>query len=145
MMRLLHNTSIKQRLTSLIMSISFISVVLTTLAISIFGIFNLRADIINDLEVWAVIGGDRNAAALTFIRPDQATEHLKDFSAKQTLVQACLYDKTGTFFANYVNYKYPGSKCPLDLRERVLIGTDRIELMKPIVNLGDKVGYIYLE
>jgi len=150
MIRLLKNTSIKQRLTSIIMAISFISVALTTLAISVFGVYNLRADIINDLEVSAAISGDRNAAALNFSQADNAKKNLEVFSVKPTIVQACLYDKTGAFFANYVNDKFKDSQCPTNLEDRTLIGKSRIELLKPILQAQptgdmDKIGYIYLE
>lgn len=144
-MLLLRNSSIKQRLTYIIMSISFISVLLTTLAISVIGIYALRASIVNELNVSASIAGDRNAAALRFIQSDLAKNNLNVFSVKQTIVQACLYDQNGMFFANYVNDQYPNSQCPTDLSERDLISENRIEVMKPIVNAGDKIGYIYLE
>jgi signal transduction histidine kinase len=127
------------------MSVSVISVVLTALAISAFGVYNLRMDIISDLKSWAVIGGDLNASALRFGQPKDATDHLKDFIAKKTMIQACLYDRDGDFFARYVNKRHPESHCPTDMSERVRIGDDRIELMKPIINTGDKIGYIYLE
>lgn len=85
-MLLLRNSSIKQRLTYIIMSISFISVLLTTLAISVIGIYALRASIVNELNVSASIAGDRNAAALRFIQSDLAKNNLNVFSVKQTIV-----------------------------------------------------------
>jgi len=175
MIRLLKNTSIKQRLTSLIMSISFISVVLTTLAISVFGVYNLRADILNDLDVWAAIGGDRNTAALIYNDNELANKNLNVFSVKQTIVQACLYKSekkenkadnidgqsasseskdapiVTTLFSRYVNPPYEQkSQCPTDFTERTLIGDSRIELMKPVISTlpgggREKIGYIYLE
>lgn len=145
-MQLLKNYSIRQRLTYLIMAISFISVVLTTLAISVIGVYNLRADIISGLNVSASIVGDRNSAALAFDDRIQAENNLNVFSVKQTIIQACLYDRNGALFARYVNDAFQGkSSCPHDLATRVVVGDDRIELLKPILRLQDKIGSIYLE
>jgi signal transduction histidine kinase len=145
-MQMLRNYSIRQRLTYLIMSVSFISVMLTTLAITVIGIYNLRNNIINELLVSASIVGDRNAAALAFDDKSQAENNLNVFSVKQSIVQACLYKKDGTFFARYINLAQPQStNCPTNLVERVDIGEDRIELLKPIIKMQDQIGSIYIE
>jgi len=145
-MQLLRNTSIKRRLVTIIMLISFTSVVLTTLAISVIGIYNLRANIINELQVTASIVGDRNTAALAFDDARQAESNMNVFSVNQTIVQACLYKENGALFARYINAKYEGkSQCPTDLTERARIGEHHIELMNPIMKDADKIGYIFIE
>ena len=142
----LKNKSIRQRLTFIIMSVSCISVLLTTLAISVIGVFSLRNNIINELDVSASIVGDRNTAALLFNDDKQAENNLNVFSVKQAIVQSCLYNQGGTLFARYVNHDYEAkSSCPTDLSERVKVGDNRIHLMKPIVKMQDKIGYIYIE
>lgn len=142
---LFRNTSIRQRLTYIIMAVSFTSVLLTTLAISMIGVLNLRSTILTELDVSASIVGDRNAAALRFNQSDMAKTNLNVFSVKQTIIQACIYDASGAPFADYVNEQYPDAKCPNNLEPRSLIGKKNIELMKPIVNLGERIGSIYLE
>lgn len=145
-MQILHNYSIKQRLNYIIMSVSFISVVLTTLTITIIGIYNLRNNIIEELIVSASIVGDRNSAALAFDDKVQAENNLDVFSVKQSIVQACLYDENGIFFTRYINLTYPRTTdCPADLQDRVVISENRIEVMKPIVKMQDKIGSIYIE
>jgi signal transduction histidine kinase len=144
-MLLTKNTSIKQRLTYIIMSISFISVLLTTLAISAIGIYSLRHNILKDLNVSASIVGDRNTAALIFNDDKQAESNLNVFSVNQTIVQACLYNQSGGIFAHYTNRQYGESQCPADLSERAIIGKSHIELLKPITKMQDRIGYIYIE
>ena len=145
-LRILHNSSIKQRLTLIIMAISFVSVLLTTLAISVIGVYSLRSNIVRDLDVSASIVGDRNTAALLFNDDKQAENNLNVFSVNPTIVQACLYNQTGALFARYLNKTYEsGSKCPTELNEHVSIGTNRIELLKSIVKMHDKIGSIYIE
>jgi signal transduction histidine kinase len=152
-MQLLKNSSIRQRLTYIIMSISCISVMLTTLAISVIGIYSLRLSIMNELDVSASIVGDRNTAALNFDTYDQTENNLSVFSVKQPIVQACLYDhKTlsgqviNKLVAHYQNKDHGDVQCPLDLTDRIMVGQDHIELMKPILTAGgDKIGFLYVE
>jgi signal transduction histidine kinase len=145
-MQLFRNYSIRQRLTYIIMSVSVISVLLTTLAITIIGIYNLRNNIIDELLVSASIVGDRNAGALSFDLKSEAETNLNVFSVKQSIVQACLYKKTGEPFVGYVNPTHPPTSiCPTNLQEGVVLTEDRIEVMKPIIRMQDKIGAIYIE
>ena len=139
------NYSIRQRLTYLIMSISFVSVLLTTLAISVIGIYNLKANLVNELDISASIVGDRNSAALAFGDHTQAQNNLNVFSVKNTIVQSCLYDKTGALFASYANADYGDARCPVTPKEEIVENRERIALTKPIVKMQDVIGSIYLE
>ncbi|MGE0754496.1 MAG: histidine kinase dimerization/phospho-acceptor domain-containing protein, partial [Alphaproteobacteria bacterium] len=149
-MILLKNVSIRQRLTYIIMSISFISVLLTSLSISVIGVYNLRGNIIEELAVSASIVADRNEAALLFDDSEQARENLGVFTVKQTIVQACLYQDDGALFAQYSNDKYASEhrgeqiRCPGDTTQRVNVHRN-IEIMQPIVKALGKIGYIYIE
>jgi signal transduction histidine kinase len=148
MLLFLRNTSIKQRLTYIIMAISAVSVLLTTFAISIIGVYNLRLSILKELDVSASIVGDRNTAALIFNDDKQAEANLNVFSVQQTIVQACLYNQAGAQFARYGNKSIEEKQklqCPTNLESRADIGKDSIELMKPIEKMQEKIGYIYLE
>ena len=146
-MKLIKNSSIRKRLTLIILSVSCISVIITTLAITAIGVYNLRESIKNELDISATIVGDRNKAILSFGTPEQARSNLSILGVKPPIVQACLYDSMGAPFANYTNEKYIGGVvCPKDFKN---IGKhaseDRIEVMKIIEgNLG-VTGYIYME
>jgi signal transduction histidine kinase len=152
-MMVMKNASIRQRLTYLIMSISFISVLLTTLAISIIGVYSLRLNILNELDVSASIVGSRNTAALNFDTYDQTENNLSVFSVKQPIMQACLYDHKSLsgevidkLVGRYGNKDHPNSGCPSSLQERTLVGDEHIEVMRPIfTNNGEKIGLIYIE
>jgi signal transduction histidine kinase len=145
-MRILKNISIKQRLIFIIMAISSISVLLTTLSISIIGVYNLRSNIINELNVSASIVGDRNVAALLFADDRQAEANLNVFSVKQAIVQSCLYNKDGVFFARYTKKdNADGNDCSGYFSERAVAKNGNIEIIRSIIKNGDKVGYIYIE
>jgi len=153
MAKLFKNTSIKQRLTSLIMSISFISVVLTTLAISVVGVVHMKQNILNELNVSASIVGASNKAALNFDTYKKPGDSLGILSEYKSVIRACLYDyKTTTGeIINKGVASYPTDnedeikKCPTDLEPRQIIGEDRIQLLKPILDEGGVIGYIYFE
>jgi signal transduction histidine kinase len=128
------------------MSISFVSVMLTTLAISIIGVYSLQNNLIQELDVSATLVGDRNTAALLFNDDKQAQNNMNVFSVNQTIVQACLYNQSGAVFARYVNRKYElDSKCPKDLHEHASVADNRIQLLKSVVKMQDTIGYIYVE
>lgn len=146
MMRLNKNTSIRQRLTIIIMGISCVTVLVTTLAISVIGVYSLQSNIVAELEISATIVGDRNRAALAFGKQDQAISNLSILGVKPPIVQACLYDSEGKEFAAYVNPKYQGEAgCPKEPRLRADIEKERIKLMKVIEGDFGISGYIYLE
>src|SRR5271155_5054368 len=99
---MLGNASIKKRLTLLITSISGFAVVLTTIAITLMGIYNLRANLHAELEETARIVGERNQVLIAFDRKDEASENLrKAFSVKSSILRACMYDVSGKQAAGY--------------------------------------------
>jgi signal transduction histidine kinase len=140
------NTSIRQRLTLIIMGISCITVIVTTVAISAIGVVSLKESIRADLGVSATIMGDRNRAALTFGKQEQASNNLSVLGVKPPIVQACLYDSDGNEFASYVNTQYRGEvRCPRNFKPRTAVNKERIEVMKAIEGDFGVSGYIYLE
>ncbi len=139
------NLSIKLRLIIIIMAVSFVSVLLTAFTISVIGRYSIQGNLEQELAVSASIVGDRNTAALLFNDDKQAQANLSVFSVNQNIVQACLYNQMGTLFARYAGKRFENEKCPLDLSERSNVTDSRIELMMPIVKMGDKIGYIYIE
>lgn len=140
------NFSIKWRLTLIIMMVCFVSVALTTLAISVIGVFNIRNNLIKELSISASIVGDRNTAALLFNDDQQAENNLNVFSVNPTIVQACLYDSASKVFARYVNKRYEhAAQCPESTAPLQIVGEARIRVMQAVVKLQDTIGYIYIE
>lgn len=141
----LYNTSIKQHLTLMIMAISTISVVLTTLAISIIGVHNLKINILDELVSSASVVGDRNKAILAFGEPAAAKANLQNvFSVRNEIARACLYNSMGELFASYEGENQP-ILCPTDTAMRAEIQEDSAAVMQPIVIEGSVGGYMYLQ
>jgi len=155
-MRILnHNISIKHRLNLIITAISAISVLLTSFAISMVGIYNIRNNIINELNVSATIVGESNRSALEFSIYDKIPESMNVFGAKPQIVLACLYaaefideNRAITYDKNVAEYSFRdgyASDCPKDLTPRMIIGGSYIEIMKDIVDGSfQRVGSIYI-
>lgn len=146
MMSLLQNASIKKRLIAVILFATTVSVLLTTAAISVIGVYNLRLSMISELSLSASIVGDRNTAALLFNDDTAAASNMKVFGLKRGVMRACLYDKQGNIFASYVSdeVKNPAS-CPADQADRVVESAKSIELVQGIYKMEERIGAIYIE
>ena len=150
-MNILRNSSIKQRLILIITAISSLSVLLTTLAISVSGIYNLRANITSELSIFASIVGERNSMVLMFHQEADkalAETNLKIFGVKKSIIQSCLYDENGIVFAQYVNKNtVETTACPSNVAQIETIEDNHIKIMQPISVQDDdkKIGYIYVE
>jgi signal transduction histidine kinase len=156
-MRILKNASIKQRLTYIIMSISTVSILLTTLVISIIGVMNMRASMLNEVSNTASIVGASTKAALNYDIYDKTSESLGVFSEYKAIIQGCLYDsKTMTgdvinqLVTHYINSKFSQSlQCPpstATAEERMFIDVDKISVMQPVRDdNGNIIGHIYAE
>lgn len=162
-MKLLANQSIKQRLTLIIMSVSFISVLITTLVISLIGVRQMRDGILRELSEAAVIVGASNRSALDFDAYDKVDELMGVYSEYAIVTQACLYD-TSTLLGvaindvvgRYLNMRNPSPgdcrhelfgnrNIVQELYAREMISDDGIRVIRPIFKDGETLGYIYVE
>jgi signal transduction histidine kinase len=159
----LHNTSIKQHLTLVIMAISTVAVLLTTLTISIIGVQSLKSNLLDDLVSQAAVVGDRNAGAIDFGDPNvpddqdvvRARTALSNaFAVRKDVTHACLYknigkdDVTGKdlviLFAAYHGDSVDEA-CPSNIANRAIIGNDNVEVMNEVTLDSRVIGHIYVE
>lgn len=141
----LNNASIKRHLVLMILFISTISVLITTITISVIGVYNMKQSILEELIVSASIVGDRNAAALQFGEKEFAENNLKVFTVKRTILRACLYDNLGQVFVRYPTEDGKNTVCPSNISERRNIFEDSIEVMQNIKKNDQRIGTIYIE
>ncbi len=121
---MLSEASIKTRLIRLITAISGFAVLLTTIAITLIGIYNLHQNLLVELEETARIVGERNQAFIAFDQKDEAAKNLeKAFNIKSSILRACMYDANGKPAASYFSEALPASDktCP-----EVIYNTDGI-------------------
>src|SRR5438477_636398 len=128
-MALLRNASIKERLTAIIMLASTVSVLLTTLFISVIGVYTLRQNLLAELEVSASIVGDRNTAALLFNDDQLAENNMQVFASRRSVLRACLYDKEGKLFSHYYSEKEVNAgECPPAQRDQAVLNRSSAEV-----------------
>ncbi len=152
----LTSLSIKQRLVLIILSVSVVSVLLTTVIITLVGIYNIKENLKEQQELSASIVGERNRFALKIGRRDDVTRNLEVFKLRPSVIQACIYDAKGKVFAFYpisqlLNEaplseqrisKFSG--CPELQSPYTKFVKDRVETFRNITLRDEHVGSIYL-
>lgn len=141
----LEQISIKKKLTIMLVAISFVSVLITTITLTIIGIYNLRQNIAHDLEVSARIVGQRNLAAILFDDADFANKNLEVFSSQPAIRRACLFTLEGLLFAKY--YGQDGKHQDCSERVASIVPDPKFFSSKQEINdkEGQPVGYIFVE
>jgi signal transduction histidine kinase len=123
---MLKHASIKTRLILLITSVSCSAVLLTTIAVTLIGIHNLRENLLAQLQETANVVGNLNQAYVTFNQEDTASRNLQQvFGDKRSIIRACMYDAGGNAAANYFGTKVKDKTCPLIAGLPDGINTDR--------------------
>ena len=136
---------IRYKLMLLIMSVSVIAVILTTLAYISAGIIYIKQDRKNELSILASIVGDKNAAALAFGDNSLVKANLDMFSSRASVIQACIYDITGSVYAQYTNALHKGEICPVVQQDAVFMQEHTLEVFHAIHKKQTKLGTIYIE
>jgi len=140
--------SIKQRLILLIMVISVFSVLMTTIALTVIDVYNLKSNLIAELDVTARVVGERNQAFISFGDADRATENLKIFASKPSVVLACLYTEQGDVFAGYAASKKDAgvTLCPATMAKAKETKDGNVRVIKSLVSPNNlPLGYSMLE
>jgi len=104
------NISIKKKLTLIIMTISTVSVLITVLSITVFGIYNLYKSIEEDINSSAMIVGSRNSAAVFFSM--QENINLNILTVRPSIKSVCLYDNDENIFTSYFKEGASDVSCP---------------------------------
>lgn len=139
-----HNASIKRHSTLSILFICIIAVLFSVVGFALLSIHNFKNTLLNEVEEFASIVGDKNATALIF-RDDELAENSFDvFEINQSIVRVCLYDEYGQVFARYPN-KGSLITCPRNIEERSAINNKSILVMKEIKKKEETLGTIYIE
>jgi signal transduction histidine kinase/CheY-like chemotaxis protein len=100
-MRSLRNLSIKRKLTFIVMAASSVALLLACAAFGLYDKITFQQSMVEDLEIQAEIIATNSTAALTFGDGKAIEEMLAALKAKQGIVAACVYNKSGLPFARY--------------------------------------------
>lgn len=137
------HTSIKRRMTVILLTIALISILVSTVTMSIIGVINLKQNFQEELDNSARIMGDRNRAAVLFGDQTAANENLQIFESQENIQRACLYDVSKQLFAAYLP-ENPTTSCPGDM-DNIKPTPDFFHSTHEIYTSGDIGGYLFVE
>ena len=144
-MTLFAHSSIKRKLTSIIMLTSCIALLLACSAFVIYERSSFRNDLVSQMSTLAEITAKNCAATLTFDRPENAQEILLHLAGDKQILAACIY-KDGKIWAKF----------PQGLQDQSLSQTpgvpghrfkkDRLEIFSTILDPdnGEQLGTLFL-
>jgi len=154
-MSILANTSIKNRLTLIIITISAISVLLTVISIVAYSYYNIKQEMIIDLDLNAKAIGERNSAAISLgtdtmgfddTYSQQAAKSLRFFKTNKSILKVCLYNAYKDEFAKYIADNVSDKACPkVGVYSVAAFTSKTLNLEREINYAGDNIGYIYIQ
>ena len=118
-MKLFQQSSIKRKLTAIIMLTSCVALLLACAAFLLYERASFRADLVSQMSTLVDITGKNCAASLNFDRPEDAQRTLANLRSELQILAACIYkDKRvwAKFPADLKNESLP----PLPARDRSL-------------------------
>jgi two-component system, sensor histidine kinase and response regulator len=142
----LHNLSIRRKLQGIVMVTCGVALLVATIVFTIYDRMTFLHSNADDLATTAEMIGENSTAALTFGDVQSARETLQALRAKEHVVFACIYDKSGNVLAKYSRNSAQANFSPPALRKRSSsIEGDHKILFHPILLGGDTIGTIYLQ
>lgn len=135
--------SIKRRLTLMLLTIAFVTILLTSFTLSLIAVVNLEQNLQEELNNSAKIVGDRNSAAILYANYEFANDNLQVFSSQPSITRACLYDQSKMLFAVYLP-DHPSTSCPSQYEE-IVSAKKTFSAKHTIYHSGDLVGFIFVE
>lgn len=153
-MKWLANLSIRAKLLGIILLCTVSALAIGFTLVSIANIRALKRDMVRNTAVLAQVIGDNNIGALAFQASQDAEASLEKLSSIASVRYACLYDKEGKIFAEYVR---PNQRANIN-REGTLptaivfdttygfsdFRTDELVLYRRIIAKNDEYGTVLL-
>jgi two-component system sensor histidine kinase/response regulator len=139
--RWFQNLSIRRKLALLILVIGGIAVALASVGLVLLISFDLRKQTVSEIFILAEAVGSNTTAALTFEDKHAAEETLAALRADKRIVQAAVFNKDSSLFAEYaepgVELSTPALRPPGDYFEN-----SAFLLVRPILLNGEHIGTI---
>ena len=143
-MRWIEDLPLKRKLTLVIVGTCTVSLITACAALAVYEMVDFRRTMARDMTVLADILGANTHAALAFDDGEAANGLLRALQAEPHIVAARVFDREGVPFAAYVR---PDPREVLPVRPGELghrFTYARLELFRPIVIEGRRIGTIYL-
>lgn len=140
------DSSVKNKLMIMILTVSVVCTILTVLSFSVYGILNMRKEMRDELSITGTIISNRIDAALVFKNNSLALETLSALSANSSIQIACVYDVNGNVFAKYYAGKLVSTSCPSLSNQGIFFHDNKLQLYKDITDNfnNDLIGTLYI-
>ena len=141
-----NDSSVKNKLMVIILSISITCIFITVISFSAYGIYNIREEMKNDISVTGSIITNSINASLYFQNNTMALDALQALSGNEMVRSACIYDTTGNIFATFSAGKVTSVLCPKSRKTGTFFKKNSLELFR---NISDKfngrvMGTLYI-
>jgi two-component system, sensor histidine kinase and response regulator len=143
------NLPIKHKLRLMVMVTLAAALIMIASSVIVFQGVSARQEVRSDTEILADVFSANSTAALSFGDERAAQELLDGFSAKKTIVAACIYGAAGKAFAFYQRSGQPNRAWPPirhdQAPDRTWFEPQRLKLLRTIWLGQQAIGTIYLE
>ena len=144
-MTILHNMTIRHKLTTIIMLTCICALLLAGVALVAWGQFTFRRNMVRNMSTLAQMTADNCKAAVAFEDVDDATETLKALSAQPSIVFAEVHTKTGEHFADYYRQGSDSHVLIEHHEDDHHFGDGFLAVCKAIVLENETIGTVYLQ
>lgn len=137
-------SSIKHKLMKMSMVTNIIAIFIACTIFIFYAIINTKDMVINELYLVSQIISNRAGPAIDWGDKQTATDSLSDLEIKDSIIIACIYDKSGSVFASYK--ATPKAECPVSVSKGIVkIAWNRLSVYSDIVFHSNYVGTVYIE
>src|ERR1700733_9921135 len=145
-MRSYQDFSIRQKLQSIVMVTSAVALLVASIVFTLYDRSTFLRAKTQDLSASARMVGSNSTAALSFGDAKSAREVLAALQAKQTVINACIYDKDGKVFATYSrDAAHSDFSPPPAQTEATAIVKHNMVIFQPITLKDESIGIIFIE
>jgi signal transduction histidine kinase/CheY-like chemotaxis protein len=149
-MRIFQNISIKHKLILIIMFISFVTLLMTSVAFVIKDVVFFHHAIVRDLSSMTQVIGMNSEGALLFNDQQQAAKNLAALGAMPYVFAACIYDRNGSIFATYFRKDVPSDASPPLPRKtghyfEKIRNKEYLFLFQPICPEKETIGTVFIQ
>ena len=144
-MRLLHDLSIRHKLTLITMLTSVVVLLLACGAFLGYELFTFRRTMERDLSILGDVIANNSTAALTFDDASAARDALSALRAQHHVISACMYRASGAPFASY--RRDPGTESAWPARAQITsagMHDNWFAVVQPVLLDGEHIGTVYI-
>jgi signal transduction histidine kinase len=137
--------SVRRKVTALVLATTLAALVVTALALVTYTVRDYRRSRLTEMRTQAEILGRASAPALAFDDRKEAARDLAMLEARPDVGRAALYAPDGSLFAAWARDADTTSIPARVPDPGVLIEGDRLDLVQPIVDDGQRLGTVVLQ